>query len=89
MLTSSEAKYTQSNGGSAEAPGWEAGAPMRGLQNRPPAWRGLSPGWGSPFRAARLGDSSRGYAPALRQGSRAKSKSEQAQGDGLWRSIWG
>lgn len=33
--------------------------------------RGLSSGWGSPFRAARLGDSGRGYAPALRQGSRA------------------
>lgn len=66
-------------GGSAEAPGWEAGAPMRGL----------SSGWGSPFRAARLWDSGRGYAPALRQGSRAKSKAEQAQGDGLWRSNWG
>ena len=30
-----------------------------------------------------------GYPPALRQGSRAESKSEQAQGDGLWQSNWG
>lgn len=38
---------------------------------------------------AELGDSGRGYAPALTQGSTAKTRSERAQGEGLWRAELG